>query len=72
MPLFSLDGTRNYSLLLHSSKVFVTLSRLVYVLLDVLTLQLSHSLDLVEVDHEALIVRVIQLDAFSAKYGLMI
>ena len=47
--------------------VLVALASLVQVLDHVLLLQLPHSLDLVEVDHEAGVVRVVQLDALATK-----
>ena len=50
----------------------VSLPGLIQVLRNVLALQLAHALDLVEIDHEALVVRVEQLNALSAKDRLMI
>ena len=45
---------------------------MIHVFLYVLALQLSHALDLVKVDHEALFVRVTKFNALPAKYGFMV
>ena len=47
---------------------FVALPGLVLVLHDVLLLKLAHALDLIKVDHEALIVSMEWLDALTAEY----
>lgn len=50
------------------SSLLITLASLIHVLSDILLLQFSHPLNLVEVDDEAGIVRVVQTDALSAKH----
>ena len=47
--------------------VLVPLASLLHILRDVLTLKLPHALNLVQVDDEALIIRMVLLDALSAK-----
>ena len=46
---------------------FVALASLILILYDVLLLELTHALDLVQVYNEALVVSMQRLDAFSAK-----
>jgi len=52
--------------------LFVAFARLFLILLDVKLLQLPHPLNLVEVHYETLVVRVVLLDALSAKNCQMI
>ena len=66
--MLSVDKTAN----ILSLRLFVTFTRLFLVFLDVLLLKLPHPLDLVEVDHEALVIRVELLNALSAEHSLMI
>ena len=47
--------------------VLVTFAGLILVLDHVLLLQLPHSLNLVEINNEACVIRVVQLDTLSAK-----
>ena len=47
---------------------FVALPGLVLVLHDVLLLKLAHPLDLIKVDHEALIISMEWLDTLTAEY----
>lgn len=61
-----------FDLQLQSTNVLVTLTCLVYVFLNILTLKLPHSLNLIQVDDEALVIGVIQLDALTTEYRLMI
>lgn len=57
---------------LFSVGILVSLAGLVDILRNVLTLQLPHALYLVEVHHKALVVRVVELDALPAEYGLVV
>ena len=57
---------------LFSVGILVSLAGLVDILRNVLTLQLPHALYLVEVYHKALVVRVVELDALPAEYGLVV
>ena len=53
--------------LTHSLRLLVPLPGLLLVLDNVLLLQLPHPLDLVQIDHKALVVRMVLLDALSAE-----
>jgi len=59
-------------LLLLLSVLLVSLLGLLLVLSDILPLQLPHALDLVQVNHEALIVRMELLYTLSAEYSQMV
>ena len=52
--------------------VLVALASLILVLDHVLLLQLSHALNLVQINDEACVVRVVQLDALSTKNGKVV
>lgn len=55
-----------------SLRLFVTFACLFLVFLNVLLLQLPHPLDLVQINHKTLIVRMELLDTLPAENGLMI
>lgn len=50
----------------------VAFACLINILGDVLFLQFAHALDLIQINHEAGIVRVMQSDALSAEHGQVI
>lgn len=60
---------QNYrSLFIYSLMLFIPFSSLINILLNILLLQLPHALDFIQIDHEALIIRVELLDAFAAEH----
>ena len=54
------------------SNRFVPLTGLVLILENVLLLQLSHTLNLIQINNEALLVSVLWLDALPAKDGQVV
>ena len=50
-----------------SAALFVSFASLILVLDNVLLLKLTHALDFIEVNHEAIIVTMVRLDALSAE-----
>ena len=57
---------------MNSRSVLVPLPGLIKIFLDILALKLPHPLDFIEVNHKALLIRVVLLDALSAEYSLMV
>ena len=52
-----------------NSGSILSLPKLAFIKCDILTLKFAHFLNLVEVNHEAFLVSVVHLNAFSAKNG---
>ena len=52
--------------------IFIALASLVLIFKDILDLELSHALNLIQVDDEAFIISMQRLDALSAEYCQMI
>ena len=55
-----------------AQSLLVPLACLIHVLCDIFLLKLAHALDLIEIDNEARVIRVMNPDALAAEYSEVI